>query len=187
MKSNICFCNSSYNRSVYNNFPEAMIAVSFAKFLSIHHSSFIIEFFAFYTFSPIYRSESCPNALFWEIFLWLVFLGRWVNDRARVFNTNTELDGRLNCCLLGGCLVNKINWSASCSKFMFIHVYPGNSYKFKVGTKANALRWYTYVREATKDKLDYKVCTLWSGYSSYPLLIHVTTCFVGKTGRENLM
>lgn len=33
----------------------------------------------------------------------------------------------------------------------------GNSYKFKVGTKANALRWYTYVREATKDKLDYKV------------------------------
>jgi len=33
----------------------------------------------------------------------------------------------------------------------------GNSYKFKVGTKANALMWYTYVREATKEKLDYKV------------------------------
>ncbi|XP_078358029.1 ras-specific guanine nucleotide-releasing factor RalGPS2-like [Oculina patagonica] len=33
----------------------------------------------------------------------------------------------------------------------------GNSYKFKVGTKAAAQMWYSYVRGATKEKLDYKV------------------------------
>lgn len=33
----------------------------------------------------------------------------------------------------------------------------GNSYKFKVGTKAIALKWYTYLREASKPSLDYKV------------------------------
>ncbi|KAJ7337256.1 RasGEF [Desmophyllum pertusum] len=33
----------------------------------------------------------------------------------------------------------------------------GNSYKFRVGTKAAALMWYTYVREVTKTKLGYQV------------------------------
>lgn len=33
----------------------------------------------------------------------------------------------------------------------------GNSYKFKLGTRAAALTWYTYVRQATKEKQDLKI------------------------------
>jgi len=43
------------------------------------------------------------------------------------------------------------------SIYFGIFVISGNSYKFKVGTKADALTWYTYVRQATKQKDDCKV------------------------------
>ena len=124
--------------------------------------AFIIELFAFYTFFQIYRSESCPNALFVRDFPVVDLFGAASKSPCAFVYTNTDLDGRMNCFIFRGCLVNKIYWSASCGKFSYIYscLSTGNSYKFKVGTKANALRWYTYVREATKEKLDYKVSIL---------------------------
>lgn len=41
-------------------------------------------------------------------------------------------------------------------KYTFLF-FVGNSYKFKLGTRAAALTWYTYVRQATKEKQDLKV------------------------------
>lgn len=38
-----------------------------------------------------------------------------------------------------------------------IFIFSGNSYKFKVGSKANALLWYRYLQGAAKTRLEYKV------------------------------
>lgn len=38
-----------------------------------------------------------------------------------------------------------------------IFMFSGNSYKFKVGSKANALLWYRYLQGAAKTRLEYKV------------------------------
>ena len=60
--------------------------------------------------------------------------------------------------------------------YIYSCLSTGNSYKFKVGTKANALRWYTYVREATKEKLDYKVSMLW-------FTVCKKICFSSRVGK----
>lgn len=38
-----------------------------------------------------------------------------------------------------------------------IFMFSGNSYKFKVGSKANALSWYRYLQGAAKTRLEYRV------------------------------
>lgn len=40
---------------------------------------------------------------------------------------------------------------------VLIFIFSGNSYKFKVGSKANALLWYRYLQGAAKTRLEYKV------------------------------
>lgn len=40
---------------------------------------------------------------------------------------------------------------------VLIFMFSGNSYKFKVGSKANALLWYRYLQGAAKTRLEYKV------------------------------
>lgn len=90
---------------------------SFTKQLSIHCRVLCL----LHLFPNIYRSESCSNALFCEIFLSLVFLGRPVNHRARLFKPTRNWMQDLIVLFLGDALTGLL---VAVLKFRFIHVCP---------------------------------------------------------------